>query len=227
MTDVTQFERLEDLGEGGLCIYQNPKLYTFTSDSVLLADFCAVRSKDECVEIGCGCGVISVLLCHRQNPKHITCVEIQPQVAELAQKNIKLCNMDGKIDVVQSDIKVFAKQCKKEFDVVFSNPPYKKIGTSFLCQNDCRTISRHEVCLTLEGLCECASRLLKFGGAFFVMYDANRLSELFCALSKNHLEPKTLKLCYPYHGKDANLCLVKAVKGAKPDLKVLPPFERK
>ena len=61
MTDVTQFERLEDLGEGGLCIYQNPKLYTFTSDSVLLADFCAVRSKDECVEIGCGCGVISVL----------------------------------------------------------------------------------------------------------------------------------------------------------------------
>ena len=91
-------ERIEDLQCKGLKIIQNKNYYTFTSDSVILANFVRLKERDVCVEIGAGCGVISILLSAKNSFKKITAFELQPEMAQLADKNVKLNNLEEKIE---------------------------------------------------------------------------------------------------------------------------------
>ena len=143
-------ERLEDLQCGGLKIIQNKKLYAFTSDSVVLANFIKTKKNDVCVEIGAGSGVISILVQAKNCLKKIFAFEIQKEMQNLCQKNVELNNLTEKIEVVCDDVKNFNKTIKNEsVDVVFSNPPYFK-KTNFE-QNKVKKIAKEEVLLSFPG----------------------------------------------------------------------------
>ena len=112
-------ERLEDLQCKGLKIIQNKNYYTFTSDSVILANFIKLNNKDNCVEIGTGCGVISVLLSAKTDFNKIIAFEIQSEMARIAEKNILLNNLEEKIQVISDDVRNYRQHCKPEsFDVL-------------------------------------------------------------------------------------------------------------
>ena len=100
-------ERLDDLQLDGLKIIQDKNKYNFTSDSALLANFVSAKKNDNCVEIGCGSGVISILVNHKCNPKKIYAFEIQKSMAELAKRNIELNNLNEKIEVINAPIQEF------------------------------------------------------------------------------------------------------------------------
>ena len=115
-------ERIEDLQCDGLQIIQNKNFYTFTSDSVVLANFISAKRGDKCVEIGTGCGVISILLSKKISFEKITAFEIQEEMFSLAKKNVELNNLENKIEIVHDDIIDFEKYIKSgSIDVVFSN----------------------------------------------------------------------------------------------------------
>ena len=95
-------ERIEDLQCQGLKIVQNKKLYTFTSDSVILANYAKTKSKDVVVEIGAGSGVVSILLQAKNQLNKIYAFEIQPEMQDLCEKNIKLNNLEEKIVLIKS-----------------------------------------------------------------------------------------------------------------------------
>ena len=120
-------ERLEDLQCGGLNIIQDKELYTFSSDSVVLANFVKTKAKDVAVEIGAGSGVVSILVQAKNKLGHIFSFEIQPCMAELCERNIALNNLQEKITLVGDDVKNFKKYIRPaSVDVVFSNPPFFK-----------------------------------------------------------------------------------------------------
>ena len=217
-------EKIEDLQLNNLKIIQNKELYNFTSDSALLANFVSAKKTDNILEIGCGCGVISILVNEKCKPNKITAVEIQKPMFDLAKKNIELNNLSDKIEVIHSKIQDYKTLfAGKQFDVVFSNPPYLKISNSTLLkENEVKANCRHEVNLTLEELIFISSKLLKFGGKLFLVYRSERLSELFAELNKNNLEPKKLFFVSPSNSSCPELFLLEARKGAKPGLKVLP-----
>ena len=126
-------ERLDDLQVGGLRIIQDKEKYAFTSDSALLANFISAKKSDSCLEIGCGSGVISILLSYKCNPKKIVAFEIQTSAADLAKRNVELNDLRDKIEVINSPIQNFKEYVLTEsFDVVFSNPPYMKVNNSSL-----------------------------------------------------------------------------------------------
>ena len=213
-------ERIEDLQCGGLKIIQNKNFYTFTSDSVVLANFISTKKADKCVEIGTGCGVISILLSKKTNFEKITAFEIQQEMFSLAQKNIKLNSLEEKIDLINDDIQNFEKYFPKESaNVVFSNPPYMK--EEIVSPNKVRAVAMHENLLPLQTLCMVSSKMLKNGGKFFVVYGANRTSELICELCKNKLEPKRMFFTENGRGK-VILCVVEAVKGGRKGVEILP-----
>lgn len=221
---IEKDERLEDLQCKGLKIIQNKNYYTFTSDSVILANFIKLNNKDNCVEIGTGCGVISVLLSAKTDFNKIIAFEIQSEMARIAEKNILLNNLEEKIQVISDDVRNYRQHCKPEsFDVVFSNPPYMRTGNSKNI-NESRNIARHDYSLPLDDLCKSAYGLLKFGGSFYVVYTAERTAELIDTLMSYSLEPK--KMFFTENGKGkVILVVIEAVKGGKHGVEVLPHLE--
>lgn len=213
-------ERLEDLQCKGLQIIQNKNLYTFTSDSVILANYIQTKQKDVIVEIGTGCGVISILTQAKNKVQKIYAFEIQQEMAQLCAKNLELNNLQDKIQLIEDDVKNFAKYLPKcSVDVVFSNPPYFK-ETSFN-QSDVKKFAKEEVKLSCEDLCKTASQLLKDGGTFFVCYTAERSAELLFNLQKHKLAVK--EMFFTENGKgEVKLIVVKSVKNGRFGCKVLP-----
>ena len=212
-------ERIEDLQCNGLKIIQNKNLYTFTSDSVILANFIRLKKEDKCAEIGTGCGVISILLSAKTKFKEIYAFELQKEMFDLADKNVKYNKLENKIKLINDDIKNFKKYVgKNSLDVVFSNPPY--MNEKSLNTNEVKTIARHDKYLSVDDLCKTTYHMLKEGGKFYVVYSASRSAELIYTLIKNKLEPK--RMFFTENGKGKTiLIVVEAVKGGKHNVEVL------
>ncbi len=218
---LNQGERIEDLQCGGLKVIQDKNLYTFTCDSAILANFISLRKNEIALEIGCGCGVISILLSKKVKFKKIYAVEIQSQMASLALRNVEINGLQDKIEIINDDILLFNKYFKKgEFDAIFSNPPYM-LSTGDKNSNEVRNIARHDFSLPLDKFCEITSSLLKEGGRLYVVYTATRTAELIYKLKKERLEPK--KMFFTQNGKGKiKLVVIEAVKGGHEGIKVLP-----
>lgn len=221
---LTDTERMEDLQCKGLKIIQDKSLYTFTSDSVVLANFVKTKAKDVAVEIGAGCGVISILVQAKNKLKSITAFEIQEKMASLCKKNIELNNLQDKIELICDDVKNFKKYISPaSVDVVFSNPPFYK--TTNFKQDEVKKIAKEDVCLKAEDLASISAKMLKDGGCFFCVYSAERVVELVTALQKNNLTTK--EMFFTENGKgEINLVVLKAVKGGKAGCKILPNLKR-
>ena len=216
-----KLRRIEDLGCGGLKIIQDPYLYTFTSDSVILANFIKTHKNDKCLEIGMGSGVISILLSAKEKFKSVVGIEVQKEMALLAEENIKLNGLDDKISVLNIDARGYRKHFEcGEFDVVFSNPPYMTVSENE-SKNICRQIARHESSLPLEDLTKIISDALKFGGRAYIVYGASRSAGLISSLVKNNLQPKTMFFTENGKGRVV-LVVIEAVKGGKEGVTVLP-----
>ncbi len=211
-------ERLEDLQCHGLKIIQNKDLYTFTSDSVILANFIKTKAKDTAVEIGAGCGVISILVQAKNKVEKIYAFELQQEMQQLCKKNLELNNLNDKITLICDDVKNFEKYIKKEsVDVVFSNPPYFK-PTNFE-QSMIKKIAKEDATLPLDMLVEVAGSMLRFGGTFYCCYSAERVCELITTCQNKNLTVK--ELFFTENGKGGvKLAVLRAVKGGKQGVKV-------
>lgn len=214
--------RLEDLQYKGLKIYQNKDLYCFTSDAVTLANFAKIKKGDKVCDFCSGSGIIAILLSAKNEPSEIYAVEIQNEMFELLQKNIELNNVEN-IKPILGDVKEFSKHIPAgSVDVVICNPPYKKKGASFHNENQVVATARHEIKLDLLGLLESVKRVLRFGGRFYISYDANRSAELLAKLKAFELEPKRMFFAQPSPQKNATLVFVEATRGGREGVEVLP-----
>ncbi|MFQ9821810.1 MAG: tRNA1(Val) (adenine(37)-N6)-methyltransferase [Clostridia bacterium] len=215
-------ERIDDLEFKNLKIVQNKDGFCFGIDSVLLSDFAKNIKKDSMVlDLGTGTGIIPILLCGKTKLKKVTGIELQEEVAKMAKKSIKLNNLEDKFNVINENIlnlnKIYENQT---FDVIVSNPPYKKKDTGITNENEKKIISRHEISASLEDFIKISKDLLKDKGEFYMVHRPERLVDIFELMRKYKIEPKILKMVYSYKNKEPKLILIKGVKNAKPFLKV-------
>ena len=215
-------ERIDDLEFKNLKIIQNKDGFCFGIDSVLLSDFAKNIKKDSMVlDLGTGTGIIPILLCGKTKLKKVTGIELQEEVAKMAKKSIKLNNLEDKFNVINENIlnlnKIYENQT---FDVIVSNPPYKKKDTGITNENEKKIISRHEISASLEDFIKISKDLLKDKGEFYMVHRPERLVDIFELMRKYQIEPKILKMVYSYKNKEPKLILIKGVKNAKPFLKV-------
>lgn len=215
-------ERIDDLEFRNLKIIQNKDGFCFGIDSVLLSDFAKNIKKDSMVlDLGTGTGIIPILLCGKTKLKKVTGIELQEEVAKMAKKSIKLNNLEDKFNVINENIlnlnKIYENQT---FDVIVSNPPYKKKDTGITNENEKKIISRHEISASLEDFIKISKDLLKDKGEFYMVHRPERLVDIFELMRKYKIEPKILKMVYSYKNKEPKLILIKGVKNAKPFLKV-------
>ena len=215
-------ERIDDLGIKNLKIIQNTEGFCFGIDSVLLSDFAKNIKKDSLVlDLGTGTGIIPILLCGKTNLKKVIGVEIQEEVYNMAKKSIKLNNLENKFEIINENILNLEKIYKENtFDVITTNPPYKKIDTGILNENKKKIVSRHEITASLEDFLKESKFLLKDKGSLYMVHRPERLVDIIYNMRKYKIEPKIIRFVFSNKNKEPKLVLIKGIKNARPFLKI-------
>ena len=220
-TILQENERLDDLELDNLMIIQKQSGYKFSTDSVLLANFIKVKPNDIYVDLCTGSGIVSILAGYKNKVKKAYAIEIQTEMADMAKRSAEYNKLN--IEVINDDLSNAVNVLGYEsVDVVSVNPPYNPVGLTSV--QDEIAIATHELKTTLEKVVSASSKLLKFGGKFYMVHRADRLVDIMYELRKHKLEPKVLRVIYPKKNKEPNLVLVEAKKGAKSGLKILNPL---
>ncbi len=210
---------------GNLTCLQHQDGYRYSIDAVLLAHFIFPRPKEKILDLGAGCGIVSLVLAYRWPSVYLSCLEIQKNLIALIYKNRTLNNFDERLDVVEGDLVQIKKLMQAEtFDRVVCNPPYGKIGSGRENPGGEQAVARHEIKATLEDVVNAAFFSLKNKGRAAFIYPASRATVLLARLKGKGLEPKRLQIVYSYPGSSAKLILVEAIKGGGEELEILPPF---
>lgn len=218
-------ERIDDLQRNGYCIIQDPDRFCFGMDAVLLSGFAVVKDGARVLDLGTGTGIIPILLEAKTGAAHLTGLEIQPDSADMAKRSVALNGLEEKIDIVTGDIKEADKLFgAASFDVITCNPPYMIGRHGLKNPEDAKAIARHEILCTLEDVISQAARLLVPGGKFFLVHRPFRLAEIMVMLKNYKLEPKRMRLVYPFVDKEPNMVLLEAARGGRPRMTVERPL---
>lgn len=223
MVDILENETIDDLIIGGLKIIQKGSGFRFSLDAVLLAHFVTLKKGLKIIDLGTGTGVIPLILTARVQNSEIIGVEIQKEIAQMAERSIEL-NKLKQINIINGDFRSLGKEHYGKYDLVISNPPYLPVNQGKISPCKEIAISRHEITCSLEDLIVTASRFTKNLGRFALIHRAERLAEIIALLKANILEPKRIRFIHPFLDKPANLVLIKSIKGAKPGLAVDVPL---
>lgn len=204
-------------------VFAQAEHFKLGTDSVLLADFVKISGTKRGIDLGCASGAIALLLLTRLEKLHMTGLEILPEAAALARGNMAANGFDERCEIICGDIKKHRELFRTgSFDLVVSNPPYFPVERGFQSPDAGRANARGESLCSLDDICAAASFLLKTGGSFFIVHKPERLSELFCSMTKFAIEPKRLRMVCHRPGAAANLVLVEGRRGGKPGLKLEP-----
>ena len=218
-------ERIDDLQCNGYRIIQEEKGFCFGMDAVLLANFAVpfVNKETKFLDLGTGTGIIPLLIAAKTEAENIAGIELQAEVAGMAERSVRLNHAEERIRIIAGDIReIRSMGMGSSVNVVTANPPYMKTGLQ--STENRKLISRHEVTGIFRDFAEAAAFVLKSNGRFFLVHRPNRLPEIMAELGRVHLEPKRLRMVYPYLGSEANLFLLEAVKGGKSQLTVEKPL---
>ena len=206
-------------------VYQNREGYRFSVDAVLLSAFVNMRHARQIADLGTGSGIIGLLLARKYTGAKITLVELQQSLYRLAVRNIAMNDLSGRVEAVLCDI----RQVKEMFtymsyDLVVSNPPFRRPATGRLSVGEERAIARHELALQLSDLALAASYLLKVKGRFFMIYHPERLLEVFDTFRQNRLEPKRIRFVHNDVTAGSKIVLIEAVREGNPGIKIEKPL---
>ena len=216
MTDFTE------LWPGGPR-YAQAEHFPLGTDSVLLADFVSLAGAKRGVDLGCGGGILALLLLTRAERLHMTGLEILPEAAATAEENLRENGLADRGEIVCGDIRAVRERfAAGSFDLVAANPPFFPLGSGALPRDAERAAARGEVSCTLEELCAAAAWLLRTSGRFCLVHRPERLSEVFVAMSAQGLEPKRLRFVCAREGAAPSLALIEGRRGGAPGLAVEP-----
>lgn len=224
-TFLKQGERLDDLQRNQYCIIQNPEKFCFGMDAVLLSGFAAVKEGELVLDIGTGTGIIPILLEAKTKGRHFTGLEIQEESADMARRSVAWNGLEERISIITGDIKkaeeIFSPA---SFHVVTTNPPYMIENHGIKNPDSPKAIARHELLCTLEDIVSQASRLLVPGGRFYMVHRPFRLAEIICTLTHYHLEPKRMRLVYPFVDREPNMVLLECHRNGKSRITIEKPL---
>ncbi|MFH1729619.1 MAG: methyltransferase [Pseudomonadota bacterium] len=220
-------ESLDTIASEEIRIIQSKSGYRFSIDSLLLANFIndnLKRNQTELLELGAGSGVISIILAKKNKKLKISAIEIQKNLSNLLSRNIENNSLNCQIIAIASDISESIKAIKgKQFDIIFSNPPFYKSDSGRINPTDEKSIARHEIKGNLKIFLKHGSKYLKNEGSFYFIHSAPRLFEIIQTLSEFNFCLNKIQFVHGSPEQNSKLLLAEAVRGKKRQLNLLPP----
>ncbi|WP_349603754.1 tRNA1(Val) (adenine(37)-N6)-methyltransferase [Lactiplantibacillus plantarum] len=230
MADVTLHadERIDQLYSQDIQIIQSSQVFAFSLDAVLLGDFAQVAKgvKSQIVDLCAGNGAVG-LFASAKTQGHITAVEIQPRLADMAQRSVVLNDLTQQMTVLNEDLLEITRQLPKDsVDTVLCNPPYfKDRPQSVKNPNPHLAIARHELSANLDQILAVTSDLLKMNGKAYFVHRPERLDDLFSTMATNRLAPKRIRFVHTKAQREANMVLIEMIKdGKRNGVRIMPPL---
>ncbi len=218
-------ERLDDLQFAGLRILQKTSGFRFGMDAVLLSDFAQARADAVVADFGTGTGILPLLLWGRGKGTRFECFELQPAMAEMAQRSMALNGLSERIHVHNASVEEAPQLFSPcSVDLIVCNPPYGTPGATLRNPSAAKNVARHQDERGLKPWFTAAYQLLRGRGRMALIYPAPMMLALMNDLARAALTPKRFRLVYPRADKPANLALIEAVKDARPTLQPEPPL---
>lgn len=222
---LNEYERVDDLQFGGLRIIQSRRGFRFGMDAVLLSHFTRVRPGDRVADLGTGTGIIPILICGHTRAASVVGIEIQPEMAEMAARSVRMNGLGDRIEILRGDLRQAHELLGYNgFDVVTCNPPYERKGGGVVSRDAAWALARHEEACTLCDVARTAYNLLRQGGRLGIILRADRAVEALLTLKEARLEPKRIRLVCPSIAHAPNLMLVDAARGGRPGARWEPPL---
>lgn len=216
----------DSLYNGELLCRQYRDGYRFSVDSILVAHFCRVSGPARVLDLGCGCGIIGLILARLHPEIELIGLEFQHDLAALAGDNIGKNGLKHRFHIIEGDVCHLKNFIDAEsFDLVVCNPPYRKSGSGRINHADEAAIARHELKSNLNDMLSAATFAVKNRRPVVLVYPAARFAHLAAELTEKRLVMKQLQPVYSYPESDrASLVLVEAVKNGGEGCRFLPPF---
>nr|WP_242875970.1 tRNA1(Val) (adenine(37)-N6)-methyltransferase [Cellulosilyticum sp. I15G10I2] len=219
-------ERIDDLERNGYKIIQNPEVFCFGIDAILLAHFAKVtKASQKILDIGTGTGIIPILMHAAYQKGSYIGIDIQPDMVEMANRSSKLNQIEESVKFLNIDIKQYKDNFKwEQFDIITTNPPYMKGEAGLKNEHPSIRMARHEVSCTLEDIIVASSFMLKNRGKLYMIHRPHRLIDIMSHMRNYKLEPKRMRFVHPKPGKAPTMVLIEAVRNGGPELRVEPPL---
>ncbi|KFL35216.1 MULTISPECIES: methyltransferase [unclassified Sulfurospirillum] len=202
-------------------LFQPKRGYRYNSDTLLLYDFISsFHPKGQLLDVGCGCGILGLLL-KRDFPRlHVSLLDIQFLNCEIAKANAK-ANLLAIENITCKDF--LEATFEHKWDMIVSNPPfYHKGGVQN--EDNALFLSRHSSALPFAAFAQKVSKTLSNRGYFCFCYDAKQIDHVMASLLGNGLNVEDLCFVYPKEEKEASLVLIRARKNSKTLCKIHPPL---
>lgn len=226
MENIKENERIDDLEINNFKIIQKNDGFCYGIDSVLLSDFAKnIKNNSVVLDLGTGTGILGFLLIAKTNIKKIFGIEIQKEIADMANRSIVMNNVEDKFEIINCNIKDLENSLKIDsFDAIITNPPYKKMNSGKTNVNEIKLISRHEVKAELSDFIKVSFKMLKDKGTLYMVHRAERFVDIMAEMRKNKMEPKRIRFVYSNETSDSKLVMIEAVKNGKSSVKIENPL---
>ena len=155
------------------------------TDGVLLGAWCPTKENVSILDIGTGCGVISLMLAQRINNATIKAIDIDKGAIENAKQNFELSKWNDKLTAIECPIQLFSQITSEKFDIIVSNPPF--FVESLKSNKKHRNLARHTDSLPFEALIENVSYLIKDDGIFACILPYNEGYRFIDIANKHNL----------------------------------------
>jgi tRNA1Val (adenine37-N6)-methyltransferase len=207
-------------------LYQPKNGYRFSVDSLLLFDFVNLRKAKSIADLGAGSGIIGILLAGKYPEASVDLFELQDNLAGIAEKNVILNRCEDRVRVIKCDLRELqaAPSAHPRYDLVVSNPPFRRLKSGRLNSEEEKAIARHEITLRLHECINAASALLRNRGRLCMIYNPFRLSELLNVMRGKGIEAKRMRFVHSTTSSEAKMVLLEAVQGGRVGLKVEGPL---
>ncbi len=191
----------------------------FGTDSYLLAAFAKSSPGGIAAELGAGCGAVSLLCAQKRKFSRIKSIELRETTASICNRNAELNGLSDIIEVLCDDVReIRPESLGGHVDVVLSNPPYMTLGSGKENESDELNAARRELNGGIRDFCSSASRIMKYGGVFCVVWRPERLCDLFSAMRDFKIEPKRIVFVHPFIDAPPSLVLIEGRFGASAGL---------
>lgn len=226
MENLKENERIDDLELNNLKIIQKSDGFCYGIDSVLLSDFAKnIKKNSNVIDMGTGTGILGFLLIAKTRINEVIGIEIQPEIADMAQRSIAMNCLDNKFKILNCNIKEIDNKLKEDsYDAVITNPPYKKLNSGKTNENEVKLISRHEVKASLEDFIKVSFKMLKDKGSLYMVHRAEQLVDIMYEMRKNKMEPKRIRFVYSNQRSESKLVMIEAVKNGKSSVRIEEPL---
>jgi len=227
MVQLLDGERIDQLYKDDVKIIQNSKVFSYSVDSVLLANFPNLpKNKGLIVDMCAGNGAVG-LFASKFTKAQIVQIELQELLADMAKRSIELNGLEEQMTMHNLDLKDAKKVLKHDsVDVLLVNPPYfKTMKSSKKNPNPYLAIARHEITANLDDVVKISAFLLKTNGKLAMVHRPDRLMDILETFKKYKIAPKRIRFVYPKLKKEANTVLIEGIKnGSQDGLKILAPL---